>query len=103
MGDESEPLRAGRPEQESVSRTALLHLCGGCLLWKLNQKGISDILVVDHLADSLKWRNLVGKDFSDYIEKDDFLKLVCEEKLDKNVQAIVHLGACTSTTCIFNT
>jgi ADP-L-glycero-D-manno-heptose 6-epimerase len=72
---------------------------GSCLLWKLNQKGISDILVVDHLGDSLKWRNLAGKDFSDYIEKDDFLKLVCEDKLDKGFNAIVHLGACTSTTC----
>ncbi|MBL7130813.1 MAG: ADP-glyceromanno-heptose 6-epimerase [Candidatus Omnitrophica bacterium] len=72
---------------------------GSCLLWKLNQKGISDILVVDHLGDSLKWRNLVGKDFRDYIEKDDFLKLVSEEKIDKDVDMIIHLGACTSTTC----
>jgi ADP-L-glycero-D-manno-heptose 6-epimerase len=72
---------------------------GSCLLWKLNQKGISDILVVDHLGDSLKWRNILGKDFKDYIEKDDFLKLVCEDKIDRDTEAIVHLGACTSTIC----
>ena len=72
---------------------------GSCLLWKLNQEGISDILVVDHLGDSLKWRNLIGKDFKDYIEKDDFLKLVGEDKVDRDVDIIVHLGACTSTTC----
>ncbi len=73
---------------------------GSCLLWKLNQKGISDILVVDHLGDSLKWCNLVGKHFKDYIEKDDFLNKICEDKIDKNIDVIVHFGACTST--IFN-
>lgn len=70
---------------------------GSCLLWKLNQKGISDILVVDHLGEGQKWKNLVGKSFKDYIEKDDFLKKVLEEKIDKDVDVIVHLGACTST------
>ncbi|MCQ9208221.1 MAG: ADP-glyceromanno-heptose 6-epimerase [Omnitrophica bacterium] len=72
---------------------------GSCLLWKLNQQGISDILVVDHLGGSSKWRNLQGKDFKDYLEKDDFLKLILEDKIGKNVDMIVHLGACTSTTC----
>ena len=72
---------------------------GSCLLWKLNQKGISDILVVDHLGDSPKWKNLAGKDFRDYIEKDDFLKLVLQEKIDKDIKMIIHLGACTSTIC----
>jgi ADP-L-glycero-D-manno-heptose 6-epimerase len=72
---------------------------GSCLLWKLNQKGISDILVVDHLGDSAKWRNLVGKDFKDYVEKDDFLKLILEGKIDKGIESIIHFGACTSTTC----
>lgn len=71
---------------------------GSCLLWKLNQKGISDILVVDHLGNSRKWHNLIGKNFSDYIEKDDFIERVSQDKIDKNIDAIIHLGACTSTT-----
>jgi ADP-L-glycero-D-manno-heptose 6-epimerase len=72
---------------------------GSCLLWKLNQKGITDILVVDHLGQTLKWRNLSGKDFKDYLEKDDFLGLVCEDKIDKDIDGLIHFGACTSTTC----
>lgn len=72
---------------------------GSCLLWKLNQEGITDILVVDHLGDSLKWRNLVNKNFQDYLEKDDFLELILKEKIGKDVSCLVHLGACTSTTC----
>jgi len=47
---------------------------GSCLLRKLNEKGITDILVVDHLND-LKWKNLLNKKFTDYVEKDEFIKL----------------------------
>jgi len=70
---------------------------GSCLLWKLNTQGISDIIVVDNLGVSDKWRNLVGKRFLDYMQKDSFLALVAENKI-KNVRAIIHLGACSSTT-----
>jgi len=48
---------------------------GSCFLWKLNQEGIDDILVVDDLDSSEKWKNLVGKKFKDYLQKDDFFVL----------------------------
>lgn len=72
---------------------------GSCLLWQLNQMGIEDILVVDCLGESLKWRNLVKKKFKDYIEKDDFLSLIQQNKIARrDADVLVHLGACTSTT-----
>ncbi len=77
---------------------------GSCVLGRLNQKGISDILLVDCLDDSLsadkqdlKFRNLTAKKFSDFIDKDDFLKSVVNKKADKNVDMVIHFGACTST------
>lgn len=70
---------------------------GSALLWKLNQEGVDDILVVDVLDSSEKWKNLRGKKFSDYREAGDFLSHVKSGKLPK-VQGIVHLGACSSTT-----
>ena len=70
---------------------------GSCFLSKLNENGIDDILVVDHLGSSDKWKNLQGKRFQDYIEKDDFLKLVEDNKLAKP-KYVVHMGACSSTT-----
>ncbi|MFH2138720.1 MAG: ADP-glyceromanno-heptose 6-epimerase [Candidatus Omnitrophota bacterium] len=70
---------------------------GSCFLWKLNQQGIDDILVVDHLDTTDKWKNLMGKRFRDYIQKDDFLKLVQEDKLPR-IDQIIHMGACSSTT-----
>jgi ADP-L-glycero-D-manno-heptose 6-epimerase len=70
---------------------------GSCLLGKLNQEGISDILVVDEPGNSQKDRNLVGKNFRDYIEKDEFLKLIVDKEIDKGVDTLIHFGACTST------
>ena len=70
---------------------------GSCFLWKLNQQGITDIIVVDHLDDTDKWKNLLGKKFSDYIQKEDFVEMVKERKLPKP-EAIIHMGACSSTT-----
>jgi len=68
---------------------------GSCFLQKLNREGITDIIVVDHL-DELKWKNLLNKKYTDYIEKEDFLSLLLDEKI-KKVDLIVHLGACSST------
>ena len=70
---------------------------GSCFLWKLNQEGINDIIVVDHLDDTEKWKNLNGKKFRDYIQKDDFLCQV-EKGGIKKPKHIIHMGACSSTT-----
>ena len=71
---------------------------GSCFLEKLNYEGESRILVVDELGETNKWRNLVGKDFSDYVEKDAFLEMVKNDKLPSRVKAVFHIGACSSTT-----
>lgn len=71
---------------------------GSCFLWRLNQEGITNILVVDHLGLTDKWRNLWGKLFADYLEKDTFLSLIEKNTLGKGIKAIFHLGACSSTT-----
>ncbi len=70
---------------------------GSALLSKLNQEGVEDIYVVDNLGSSDKWKNLNGKKFDDYIHKDKFLTRLQEGSFKGKIQAIVHLGACTST------
>ncbi|HPN72440.1 MAG TPA: ADP-glyceromanno-heptose 6-epimerase [Candidatus Omnitrophota bacterium] len=69
---------------------------GSCFLWKLNAEGIDDILVADQLDLSDKWRNLTGKKFSDYVQKDELLRLISSGKL-KGVSHVVHMGAESST------
>lgn len=71
---------------------------GSCFLWKLNQEGEKNIIVVDHLGASFKWRNLIGKDFLDYFEKDVFLDQLYHGGSFNKVNAIFHIGACSSTT-----
>lgn len=69
---------------------------GSALVWDLNKRGRSDILIVDNLGSSEKWKNLVGLDYIDFVHKDDFLDLLLEDHLE--VEVIFHLGACSSTT-----
>ncbi len=71
---------------------------GSSMVWKLNQQGITDILIVDHLGTSSKWKNLVNLKFTDFVHKDDFLKMVEDCKMPNEVSAIIHMGACSSTT-----
>lgn len=70
---------------------------GSAMLWKLNQVGITDVLIVDELGTSEKWKNLVGLRFTDYIHKTLFLQKLLDEKLPR-IEAIFHLGANSSTT-----
>ncbi|MBN8549566.1 MAG: ADP-glyceromanno-heptose 6-epimerase [Deltaproteobacteria bacterium] len=71
---------------------------GSAFVSRLNAAGIDNILIVDELASSEKWKNLLGKSFVDYIHKDDFLKDLGAGKYTNQVRAIIHMGACSSTT-----
>ena len=72
---------------------------GSNLVWELNKKGHRDVLVVDNLSDARKYRNLVGADIADYVDKEDFLTRVTNRAgWLGDVEAVFHQGACTSTT-----
>ena len=71
---------------------------GSAFVWKLNQEGIDDIVIVDELGTDDKWKNIVNRRFVDYIHKDDFLQMICADKVPFKISAIVHMGACSSTT-----
>ena len=64
----------------------------------LNARGIDDIVVVDRLRDGAKWRNLLGARVEDVVDKDDFRLDVREGALAADIDAVIHLGACSSTT-----
>ncbi len=71
---------------------------GSAFLKKLNVEGVTDIVVVDHLGTSEKWKNLVGKTYSDFFDKEEFISAVEAGESFGKIDAIVHLGACSSTT-----
>lgn len=63
----------------------------------LNRRGVSNLVLVDRLHRGEKWRNLLGLDYEDLIEPPSLLEWL-ESKGRTGVDAIIHLGACTSTT-----
>ena len=71
---------------------------GSALIAALNKRGINDILVVDRLGSDQRWKNLVNLSFADYLDKEEFLEMVAEDVLPFSVDAVFHLGACSSTT-----
>jgi ADP-L-glycero-D-manno-heptose 6-epimerase len=71
---------------------------GSAFVWKLNCEGIEDVILVDRLGTSDKWKNLVPLRFEDYLHKEDFFEMICRDDLPFEVSAIVHMGACSSTT-----
>ncbi len=70
---------------------------GSAMIWQLNQQGRTDLLVVDELGSSSKWQNWVGLRFDDYLHKDEFLRRLLSGELP-NIEAIIHMGANSSTT-----
>lgn len=71
---------------------------GSNMITGLNNRGIDDILVVDDLKDGTKFVNLADQRITDYLDKDLFLEKVQNNQLTENITALIHLGACSSTT-----
>jgi len=76
---------------------------GSVFVAKLNAEGRKDIIIVDEIGTSAKWKNIRCKAYLDYIHKDEFIKMLHSGKLPGQrkkgaVKGIVHLGACSSTT-----
>jgi ADP-L-glycero-D-manno-heptose 6-epimerase len=71
---------------------------GSAFVAKLNSEGITDIIIVDELGESDKWKNLVNRRYDDYIHKDHFIEMIEEDDLPFGIEAIIHMGACSSTT-----
>lgn len=70
---------------------------GSVLAHELNRLGHQDLVIVDRLNETLKWKNLRGIKFSDYINADELFAGDYDE-LIAEAEIIFHMGACSSTT-----
>jgi ADP-L-glycero-D-manno-heptose 6-epimerase len=68
---------------------------GSCIVRALNDSGINDIVIVDDIGITDKWLNIRNKKYIEYVHKSKFF-----DKLPsyKNVTAVIHMGAQSSTT-----
>jgi len=71
---------------------------GSAICWRLNTLGFTDIFIVDSDKEGTKQNNLENLKFTEFIDKDDFLKILYKGSLNGKADALYHMGACTSTT-----
>jgi len=71
---------------------------GSALIWKLNNQGMDDIIVVDIGGSPSDGSNLKNKKIKDYISHDVFSELIKKDRLRKDIDMIIHMGACADTT-----
>ena len=70
---------------------------GSAIVWRLNTLGEDKIIIVDELGKDEKWKNLVGLNFIDFINKNEFIEKI-DGGLGFNIESIIHMGANSSTT-----
>jgi ADP-L-glycero-D-manno-heptose 6-epimerase len=73
-------------------------LIGSAVVWSLNRRGLTDVLVVDRLDHSEKWKHLVALRFADFIDADELRCEISAGKSFGDVRTVFHLGACSTTT-----
>ena len=71
---------------------------GSALVWQLNQAGLRDIVCVDEMGSGQKFKNLAKRQFVQLIHKDQFLDYLDQQGQEDHLEAIFHMGACSSTT-----
>lgn len=70
---------------------------GSCLVKKLNENGIQDLILVDDFSNEQKNKNLEGKSFAEKIDRVHFIEQWLKNNSDA-VSFIFHIGARTDTT-----
>ncbi len=73
-------------------------MIGSNIVKAFNDRGISDILVVDNLKDGTKFVNLADLNISDYMDKEEFLTYITTGEDFGPIEAVFHEGACSATT-----
>jgi ADP-L-glycero-D-manno-heptose 6-epimerase len=70
---------------------------GANLVRALNDRGETDIIAVDNLANADKFRNLADCEIADYLDKEEFLARIAAGDFEDDIAAILHQGACSDT------
>lgn len=85
-------------KQPGIIVTGAAGFIGSAIAWGLNRLGREDLLLVDRLGVSAKWRNLAGLKYLDYMERGPFLERVLGGWAGDSIEAVIHMGACSATT-----
>ncbi len=76
--------------------TGAAGMIGSNLVHGLNKIGIDDVIAVDDMTDGPKYKNLLGAQLSDYLDKSEFYARFARGEFGR-VDAVLHQGACSDT------
>ena len=68
---------------------------GSCTVRYLNDCGFDNLVLVDDIKTTLKWKNLVGKKYHEFISRHNLFQWL--EGREQEIGAFIHLGACSDT------
>lgn len=69
---------------------------GSCVVRTLNDNGYENLVVVDNIGSTQKWKNIRNKHYIEYVNKGRFAERLTEGFYSK-CKAVIHMGACSST------
>ena len=70
---------------------------GSAIVWALNKRGIKDIILVDGVDHPEKKKNIASLNYFALEDKEIFLDRIKNIKTPWSIDAIIHLGGCSST------
>ncbi len=82
-------------DDQLIVVTGAAGFIGSGVVRYLNDKGRKNLLLVDDIKESEKWKNLVGKEFVDLISRHALFEYL--KGRESEIGAFIHLGACSNT------
>jgi ADP-L-glycero-D-manno-heptose 6-epimerase len=71
---------------------------GSAMVWELNERGVTDLLLVDHVKPEERPGILAKRKYTDFILADDLFDYLADPTVGYNIDGIIHMGACSTTT-----
>lgn len=82
-------------DDQYIVITGAAGFIGSATVAYLNEKGLTNLILVDDFKQTDKWKNLVGKKYCDLISRFDLMAWL--KGKESEVSSFIHLGACSST------
>jgi len=71
---------------------------GSAVAYTLNRQGRKDLILCDRFGKSEKWKNILGLQYSRFVHSDKLFDYLLEDPQAKEIEVVIHLGACSDTT-----